>query len=229
MTAEEYVATVLDEMPAAARSRAHIATELRAHIAERVAAGRPLDEVLRQLGDPRALAESYLSAEPLIAASIGQRVIAKVIDVLVIAAVIVPLALLTALTVPREALFVALVLLVAFCSTFLLGVYTIVAELSTGQTVGKRVGGIHVVQENGRRLGIGQAIVRQLPMVLNVYWIDAMFALFTDKRQRAFELLSKTRVVLAPAREADHDHRAADRLPAPGRPAGPSATPSESR
>ena len=44
---------------------------------------------------------------------------------------------------------------------------------------------------------MGQAIVRQLPMFLQVYWIDVMFALFTDKSQRAFEMLSKTRVVQA--------------------------------
>jgi hypothetical protein len=36
-----------------------------------------------------------------------------------------------------------------------------------------------------------------LPMFLQVFWIDAMFALFTDKSQRAFEMLSKTRVVRA--------------------------------
>jgi len=31
-----------------------------------------------------------------------------------------------------------------------------------------------------------------------VYLIDAFFALFTERHQRAFELLSKTRVVAAP-------------------------------
>ena len=57
--------------------------------------------------------------------------------------------------------------------------------------------GIRVVSETGARISLGQAIVRQLPMFLQVYWIDAMFALFTDKSQRAFEMLSKTRVVRA--------------------------------
>ena len=37
--------------------------------------------------------------------------------------------------------------------------------------------------------------MRNLPWLLEFFWIDALFALFTDKRQRAFELLSKTRVV----------------------------------
>jgi hypothetical protein len=34
-------------------------------------------------------------------------------------------------------------------------------------------------------------------MFLQVFWIDVMFALFTEKHQRAFEVLSKTRVVRA--------------------------------
>jgi len=31
-----------------------------------------------------------------------------------------------------------------------------------------------------------------------VFWIDVLFALFTERSQRAFELLSKTRVVTTP-------------------------------
>jgi uncharacterized RDD family membrane protein YckC len=54
---------------------------------------------------------------------------------------------------------------------------------------------IRVVTEAGGRISIGQAVVRQLPVFLQVFWIDVMFALFTEKSQRAFELLSKTRVV----------------------------------
>jgi uncharacterized RDD family membrane protein YckC len=37
--------------------------------------------------------------------------------------------------------------------------------------------------------------VRNLPIFMQIFWIDALFALFTDRSQRAFELLSKTRVV----------------------------------
>ena len=57
--------------------------------------------------------------------------------------------------------------------------------------------GLRVVHESGRRISVGQALGRQLPLVLSVFFIDALFALFTDKSQRAFEMLSKTRVVLA--------------------------------
>jgi uncharacterized RDD family membrane protein YckC len=75
--------------------------------------------------------------------------------------------------------------------------YTVVAEWRFGQTVGKYLFDLQVVRESGGRISFGQSFVRQLPLFLQVGWIDAMFLLFTDRRQRAFELLSKTRVVAA--------------------------------
>ena len=60
-------------MPRTMPRREQIAMELRGHISERLAAGQPLDEVLRQLGDPVALAESYLSAVPLVAGDFWSR------------------------------------------------------------------------------------------------------------------------------------------------------------
>ncbi len=56
---------------------------------------------------------------------------------------------------------------------------------------------MRVVRESGARIGLGQSFVRQLPQFLQVFWIDVMFALFTERRQRAFEVLSHTRVVMA--------------------------------
>lgn len=200
MTAEEYVNLVLDEMPRATAMRSQIAQELRAHIAERVAHGRSLDEVLRQLGHPVALAESYLSAEPLVAASPGDRAVAKLVDALVALAIVLPVGIGLSFVVRPEAVLMVVIVMAALCVSFLLGVYTVIAEFHSGQTVGKRLLGIHVVRESGRRVSLGQAIVRQLPILLSIYWIDAMFALFTDRSQRAFELLSKTRVVASPVK-----------------------------
>jgi uncharacterized RDD family membrane protein YckC len=76
--------------------------------------------------------------------------------------------------------------------------YPIVAEYRFGETVGKHLLGLRVVRESGGRISFGQSIVRQLPAFFQVFWIDAMFALFTERHQRAFELLSKTRVVRNP-------------------------------
>ena len=197
MTADDYIQTVLDMMPATTPSRLQIATELRGHIAERLAQGLPLEEVLRQLGDPATLAESYLSAEPLLSAPFMTRVGAKIIDTICVALVICPLALLLAQLVPRGFRPVFMLVMLLGVGSLAFGLYTMIAERRRGQTVGKRMLGLRVVTETGARISIGQALVRQLPAVLQVYWIDALFALFTDKSQRAFEMLSKTRVVRA--------------------------------
>ena len=71
-----------------------------------------------------------------------------------------------------------------------------VAEAKYGKTVGKHLRRpARGAGSLARGSAPGQAIVRNLPWLLEVFWIDALFALFTDKSQRAFELLSKTRVV----------------------------------
>ena len=60
---------------------------------------------------------------------------------------------------------------------------------------------LRVVRESGGGISFGQSVVRQLPVFVQVGWIDVLFALFTERKQRAFELLSKTRVVRAAAEE----------------------------
>ncbi|HTV01959.1 MAG TPA: RDD family protein [Luteitalea sp.] len=194
MTTDAYLAQVLAHLPPTTPTRAQIAVELRGHIEERLAAGQPLADVLRQLGDPAALAESYLSGVPLASADFGARFVAKIIDVAIpfaIAAALACLAWLAPVEILTGVLFVLAILVAGFGYVL----YTIVAEWRTGQTIGKRRYGLYVRQESGAPITLGQSIVRQLPAFLQVMWIDALFALFTDRRQRAFELLSKTRVV----------------------------------
>lgn len=194
MTADSYVDRVLDALPRATPRREQIALELRGHIAERQAAGQTEQDVLRQLGDPVQLAESYLTAVPLVSASFLSRAGAKIIDVVAVVACLVPLVALAWMVLPPEIGWFALPLgLVAASWSF--AVYTIVGERMLGQTLGKYLLGLRVVRESGARIGLGQAIVRQLPMFLEVFGIDVLFALFTERSQRAFELLSKTRVV----------------------------------
>jgi len=196
--AEDYINRVLDHLPRGPL-RAQIAMELRGHIAGRLEGGQPVEDVLRQLGDPTTLAESYLSAVPLVSASFLQRGVAKLIDVIV---VVLTILLFVGLPVywlawyQERPFFLGFgMLLVGLAATFGFGLYTIVAEHWLGATMGKRAVGLRVVRESGAPIGLGQSIVRQLPMFLQVFCIDVLFALFTDKSQRAFELLSKTRVV----------------------------------
>jgi uncharacterized RDD family membrane protein YckC len=194
-TADDYVNTVLGMMPPTMTQRQQIATELRSHIAERLAHGHALPDVLKQLGDPATLADSYLSAEPLVSAGFGSRAVAKIVDTVGVLAVMCPIAWGISRQMPEGFGPVVMLLVGIGGGSIVCAIYTMAFEYRRGQTLGKRLKGIRVVNETGSRISPGQAVVRQLPMFLQVYWIDVMFALFTDKSQRAFEMLSKTRVV----------------------------------
>jgi uncharacterized RDD family membrane protein YckC len=205
-TAENYIDRVLRRMPRATPLRAQIALELRGHIAERMAHGQSLDDIVSQLGDPTALAESYLQAVPLVSAPFWRRAAAKIIDVLTLIAadviVVAPWVWLLWNSTHQEVL-VWLPILALIATNVLFLVYTVVAESQWGQTLGKYLLGVRAVRESGARVSVGQAIVRHLPVFLQVFAIDAFFALFTEKNQRAFELLSKTRVVLVSPPEGE--------------------------
>jgi len=202
---DDYIARVLDHIPFARQLRSQIDMDLRSHIAERMEHGQSIDDVVQQLGDPATLAESYLGAVPLVAATFGERVQAKLIDVgaVFLGALALCLACVVVLvgTANHESIFFALAgsVLVGSIGFF---VYTVVTEYQSGQTLGKRMMGLRVVRESGARISLGQSLVRQLPLLTQVFWIDVLFALFTDKSQRAFEIISKTRVVRVPLDEA---------------------------
>lgn len=217
-TAEGYIDKVLDTMPAMTPQRTPIAAELRGHIAERLAGGQPLDAVLRQLGDPVELAASYLAAEPLVPVTFARRAAAKAIDVLCVEVALAPVAVVCALLVARDVLVPLTLGILLAGGTLLFPVYTAVAERGYGRTLGKTALGMHVVTERGLRIGVGQALVRQLPMFLQVFWIDVLFALFTDRHQRAFELLSRTRVVQAQPQGGAYASEGYDGLQEAGRP-----------
>ena len=194
ITADDFVNRVLAAMPTATPRRDQIAMELRGHISERLASGQSLQEVLDHLGDPVALAESYLSAVPLIAGDCWSRATARLIDFGLPVVLLAPVAALIWFAATPQYL-PALMFIYLFGGGAAIAIYPMVAEARYGKTVGKHLRGLRVVTESGTRISAGQAIVRNLPWLLEVWWIDALFALFTDKSQRAFELLSKTRVV----------------------------------
>jgi uncharacterized RDD family membrane protein YckC len=191
-TMDLYIKRVIDMMPRGTPLRAQIAMELKSDIADRVERGEPMEDVLRHLGDPLTLAESYLSAVPLVSAPFLRRAAAKLIDFALFICLIAPF---TWIAWRMENFMLAILLVpigvVAFAA------YIVIAEYRVGQTPGKRLLGLRVVRESGARIGLGQSIVRQLPVAFEFFWVDVMFALFTEKSQRAFELLSKTRVVRA--------------------------------
>jgi uncharacterized RDD family membrane protein YckC len=206
-TEECYIDQVMARLPRVAALQSQVAMELRSHIAERVEHGQTLDDALRQLGDPVTLAESYLAAVPLVPATFWRRGVARILDFLAVVCLCAPIVWLLSRTAPFVALpvgftgpvlviIVVVILISAGC------LYPLIAEYVWGETLGKHLMGLRVVRESGGRISFGQSVVRQLPMFLQVFWIDVMFALFTEKHQRAFEVLSKTRVVVATEEES---------------------------
>ncbi len=195
MTIQNYLAQVADAMPRMMPEREQILADVRTHIEQDIQRGETLDAVLAKLGDPARLAASYLSELPLAAASFWPRVAAKAVDLAILAVIAAPFAALAVVAEHKELPLVvladtgtvAVVAGVAIC--FMIG------ESRFGQTPGKHWLKLLVVRESGARISFGQAIVRQLPWLLHIWWVDAIFALFTERHQRAFELLSKTRVI----------------------------------
>ena len=191
---DAYVARVMDAVPPPLRARLPIADDVRAHLAERIAHGASEVEAARAFGDPAALAASYLQAEPMRPAAHGRRLLAKLIDVGGVVLAVLLIALLATLITPER--YVELVLIAAGLAVGITyPVYTVIAELLSAQTLGKRWMKLAVVQENGARISAWQSCVRQLPFLAQLVFIDAAFALFNSHRQRAVELLSHTRVI----------------------------------
>jgi uncharacterized membrane protein len=138
MTAEQYINQVLDRLPRGTPERAQIARELHSNIDERLARGQSLADILRQLGDPAVLADSYLASVPLVSASFMRRVAAKLIDfVSFLVVVLVPfVVLIRSMWMPGEMVPFAILFCILLASlTF--GAYTVVAESWYGKTLGK--------------------------------------------------------------------------------------------
>jgi uncharacterized RDD family membrane protein YckC len=202
MTADDYVERVLARLPHTA-IRGRVEMEVRALIADRIERGESMAEVERQLGDPAALADSYLAEQPMEAATFFARAIAKGIDLIAMEMLVALVATMLALSVIDVTsrtgqqflpIFIACAIAV---SLLIWPAYTAISEYAAGYTLGKWLLGLRVVQESGAHITAGQAFVRQLALFGQVFIIDALFALFTEKHQRAFELASKTRVIRA--------------------------------
>ena len=100
---------------------------------------------------------------------------------------------------------VSIVLLAVMCFAVLAAtvlvlslVYFPLLEAIWGTTIGKKLVGLCVVRENGTRIGLGAAFLRRIPCYVALFWLDAVFALFSPRRQRAFDRVAKTIVVRCP-------------------------------
>ena len=199
--ARDYVDDVLAHVPFP-EQRQRIEMELLTRIDPRISTA----QAIATYGYPRDVAEFYLSAVELESAPFFRRLVAAMIDIpSVIATGILVFYFIWKVTWFGDQSFIAS-LLVGNPLAIALGIatlmfmspmYYIISETWTSQTIGKAIMGLRTVRESGAKITVGQAILRQIPLFFSFYVLDAAFALFTRKKQRLFELISKTRVVRA--------------------------------
>lgn len=203
--AERYLHEVLRHVPAAfPERRARIAADLRSHLAESIAAGESEEGAVRRMGPAEQTAGTFLQGAPLPLAPLGDRLGAYMLDNALLAAPVLAAFALAGMRDPAwlaslerpgtvGARIVVAAVVIATAAVSLL--YFPVLEARSGQTPGKRLFGIAVVKASGTAVRFGTALIRRLPSLFNFSLLDAVFAPFTAKRQRAFDIVAGTLVV----------------------------------
>lgn len=223
-TAEAYVRAVRRHLPPWLATRGEMLSDLRSHLADRLVAGEEEPAVIRSMDPPAKFAAALVGGTPLDVAPIGRRVAGFLIDVVIglplVAALFAGVLWALGVFVPgwptddlgamwltsiRGMLELSLWLLpvmligfVAVTATVLSFVYFPVAEAIFGTTIGKHLLGLCVVAEDGTRVTWGRVIIRRVPFYFEFFLLDAIFALFTRKHQRAFDYVAGTVVVRYP-------------------------------
>ncbi len=176
-----------------------------------------LDSALKRLGDPRNAARDFTSGYTLSPAPLLRRFIAVFIDLLVLA-ILIGFGLAAGTWVPSrdDAIFPEDLVLefggenwymtsfggVGITLLALGGLWWIVIlpllEWRTGRTLGKAASGLRVYAEDGTAPSFGQIVVRRLSLIFSgpLQIFDWGFVFFNVKRQRAFDVLAKTVVVI---------------------------------
>lgn len=200
--AERYVSSVLDHLPAAIPQQDAVARDLRASLDEVAATSGSEDSAVGEMGPARKVASRYAESFDLSAASITDRVGAFLVDLGLFGVFALGVAIV--LDATRLAPMPVVVLLFVLTGV----VYFPVLETRYGQTIGKRLFGLCVARDDGMRPEYWRTLVRRAPLLFQVswapglfspfsaaFWIDAMVAPFTQRKQRAFDLVSRTVVV----------------------------------
>jgi uncharacterized RDD family membrane protein YckC len=137
-------------------------------------------------------------------AEFGQRAIAIIVDTIIMAVLIAVVTSLLAVTILGGAgfspgtIFAAGLTLQVVALAVGLG-YFIVLEASGGQTLGKKLVSIKVVDERGRDIGWGASVIRNLLRIVDalptLYIIGIVLILLSDDDQRLGDMVANTSVV----------------------------------
>jgi len=196
-----YVRDVLSHIPRISSDRQRIEDDLRAHLIERIKAGDTPAAAMAAMGNPQAVAESYLGERTLHYAPLGLRFLAALVDFMVLSVGwITPIAMFWWLISRESSGWWGLGVVIMAVSLWALAsmIYFPVAEAVFGQTIGKRLFGLAVVTESGLAIGAKEAILRRIPYLFHMaIMLDAIFVFFGQKHQRVFDHVAGTVVVEA--------------------------------
>ncbi len=206
--AERYLRDVLRHVPAAfPERRARVAQDVRGHLAESVEAGESEAGAVRRIGPPEQTAAAFLEHDSPPLAPLPDRLGAYLFDQLLIATPLIALLALVGMRDPGRLAALeraatpgaqAAVGLLVVASIAASALYFPLLEARSGQTPGKRLFNLAVVRASGTAVRFGGALVRRLPSFFSFALLDALVALFTSRRQRAFDLVAGTVVVRPP-------------------------------
>jgi uncharacterized RDD family membrane protein YckC len=130
------------------------------------------------------------------------RLLAYVIDMIVVAAIVVLGGWIAALvddTIARVGLTVRIELaaIYIFLIPFIIGLYYVVFWSLTGRTIGKWLMGLKVVGANGRPPTIGRSLIRVIGYGLSaiLFWAGYLWVIIDDERQAWHDHMARTWVV----------------------------------
>lgn len=213
--ADRYIEDVLKRVVLPTSRRQALEADLREHFSAAEEGHEPVEEVIRRLGTAEEVAASFMEGVELRFAGIWARIFALFADLgfcllSTIPAIFFGAALRSSME-NEAASFVSFVLF-CFFVLFALGVlgifilYFPIFEHFFGWTLGKRLLKLRVVTEQGAAISLGAAFIRRLPFYFELIWLDGIFAPFTEKKQRAFDMVAKTIVIREPEEQATLFH-----------------------
>lgn len=205
--ADRYIEDVLRRVVLPSARKDDLRADLREHFAAAEEGREPVEEVIQRLGEPEEVAASFMEGVELRFAGIWPRFVALCADVGFCSLVAIPAVtfgyVLSSAVNNDAAPFYSFILFCVFAffclATF--GVFLLyfpILEHFFGWTLGKKLMKIRVVSEQGGPVSLGAAVIRRLPFYFELIWLDGIFAPFTEKKQRAFDIVAKTVVVREP-------------------------------
>lgn len=195
----DYLEGVAESLPPDWGPRESALRDLRLHIEAAVEAGADEAEALARLGPPSEVASSLLEDYRPTLAPISRRVVAFLVDLGIGWALLWASMATMGLGTGGEVLAIDRVAWLwwgwLLAAALLALLYFPWFEATHGQTPGKMLVGLHVVRPDGGRVSWKEAVIRRLPLFFEFFLLDALFAPFTERKQRAFDIVAGTVVV----------------------------------